>query len=390
MESIPLRSAICSIKVMTILYLSHEDRPVLGSTLSLYNLIHSLGEGHRAIVILPGHGPAYDYFTARGVRCVVVPFHVDFVGSGYNWRYYLTFPIRYVRDRVDNGRAVRRIVRELCGERIDVVHTNTSVLDFGPALARRLGVPHVWHLREFIDLDMGFQPFLGWKRLRRMIHASDAVISITDAIARHFRVAALPQARVLHDAVRSQREACLIEPKERYFVFCGYLVPHKGPDVAVRAFRRFAQGHADYRLVLLGKFEDEAYRAALLAEAGEAAHCLDFRGYVDNVGEVISHATALLMCSANEALGRVTVEAMFYGCPVVGRNSGGTREIVRHGETGLLFEGDEECAEQMARLAESPELARRLAQNALRYACDTFSEETYGAHVRQIYQSLTR
>ena len=375
---------------MTILFLSHEDRPVLGSTLSLYNLIHSLGEGYEAIVVVPARGPAYDYFTERGIRCLAVPFHVDFVGSGYNWRYYLTFPIRWLRDRVDNGRAVRHIVRLLHGERIDVVHTNTSVLDFGPTLARHLGAVHVWHLREFINLDMGFEPFRGWEDLCGRIHGADAVVSITDAIARHFRVAALPQARVLHDAVRSRREACLIEPKERYFVFCGYLVPHKGPDVAVRAFRRFAVTHSDYRLVLLGKFEVETYRAELLAEAGEAANRLDFRGYVANVGEVVSHATALLMCSANEALGRVTVEAMFYGCPVIGRNSGGTREIVRDGETGLLFEDDAQCAERMTQIAESPELAHRLAAQALRQACDEFSEETYGAKIRRIYHSLTQ
>ena len=375
---------------MTILYLSHEVTAVLGSTLSLYNLIHSLGEEHEAVVALPAHGPAYDYLTARGVRCLVVPFHVDFVGSGYNWLYFLTFPVRYVRDLRDNGRAVRRIVRALGSTRIDVVHTNTSVLDFGPALARCLGVPHVWHLREFIDLDLGFRPFLGWRRLRRSIHGADAVVSITEAIARHFHVAGLPQAYVIHDAVRSRQEASLRLPKEKYFVFCGYIVSHKGPDVAVRAFRRFAATHPGYRLVFLGKFEAEAYRAELLALAGEAAGSLEFRGYVENVGEVIGRATALLMCSANEALGRVTIEAMFYGCPVIGRNSGGTREIVRDGETGLLFEGDAQCAKSMARVAESPELAQRLAQEALRYACDEFSEETYGARILRIYRSLTR
>jgi len=64
-----------------------------------------------------------------------------------------------------------------------------------------------------------------------------------------------------------------------------------------------------------------------------------------------------------EPLARITQEAMASGLVVVGTTTGGTKEILRHGETGLTFApGDAEgLAEQVARLMTDPDLRFRLA-----------------------------
>ncbi len=61
----------------------------------------------------------------------------------------------------------------------------------------------------------------------------------------------------------------------------------------------------------------------------------------------MSRAIAFLMCSENEGLGRVSIEAMFYGCLVIGRNSGGTKDFVFDGKTGLLFNDMDGCVSAM-------------------------------------------
>lgn len=110
-----------------------------------------------------------------------------------------------------------------------------------------------------------------------------------------------------------------------------------------------------------------------------------FLGRTNEVKKYMSKATAFMMTSLNEGLGRTTVEAMFYGCPVVARNSGGTVEFVRNNENGLLFNNIEECVADMKRTAS--EDMSEISHNAQTFAAEHFSEENYGNKIYQIYNT---
>ena len=97
-------------------------------------------------------------------------------------------------------------------------------------------------------------------------------------------------------------------------------------------------------------------------------------------------ATAFLMCSENEGLGRVSIEAMFYGCLVLGRNSGGTKEFVINNKTGYLFNTIEECSSLMQKiLLEDTSIIIKQAQD---FARQNFSIENYGTKIMRVYQSV--
>lgn len=374
---------------MNILYLNHEVRNVFGSSHSLYNLIHALPSHCHAIVVVTRRDAVYDFFVSRGIETWVVDFKYDFCGDGYGAKYCLTFPIRYVRDMWVNSRAISQLV-QMCGQRhIDIVHTNSSTIDIGPTLARRLGARHVWHLREFLDLDQGYYPFLGWRRLRRMIGEADAVISITQAIARHFEVSDRANNHTLFDAVRSADALCSEWPKQPYFVFCGNIAPHKCPDEAIRAFARICDRYPDYALHLLGAYDD-AYLAQLQTLVPEAAlERVIFHGYCQDVATYIRHATALLMCSRHEGMGRVTIEAMLMSCPVIAADAAGTQELITNHSTGLLYDDIEGCMQAMEQLIAHPDEAQRLAREAQQFAAERFLEERYGQQIADIYAHIT-
>lgn len=73
-------------------------------------------------------------------------------------------------------------------------------------------------------------------------------------------------------------------------------------------------------------------------------------------------------------MGRVTIEAMFYGCPVIGYNGGGTKEIVQDGVDGFLFENVCECASLMEKMVENRDISKIVLQ-AQKKAKELFSEE---------------
>lgn len=378
---------------MTILFISHEHDKLMGSTLSLANMIHALKmQGCEAIVALPATGIAKDFFSRQGVRCIVAHYHVDFVGIRSAMMRILSFPYRLIRDSLDHRKAIESIITQLQGTPIDIIHTNTAVIDFGPTLAKRLSVPHVWHLREFIDLDMGFRPLRGWKRLRAMIKQTDATISITKAIADHYGVTntcTLTKHHILFDAIRSKESIKRDSNKLPQMVFCGQLAPHKGPDMAIKAFCLFAKEHPEYRLLLMGDSAEKEYEQKLKEMVPALMkNQVCFMGYVNHPDEILARSTALLMCSKNEAQGRVTAEAMLLGCTVIGLDKGGTHEIIQHRKTGWLFNNEQQLLASMNEVVSNPPKAKEIANEAITFAECHFLEENYGPKILDIYQSI--
>jgi glycosyltransferase involved in cell wall biosynthesis len=88
-------------------------------------------------------------------------------------------------------------------------------------------------------------------------------------------------------------------------------------------------------------------------------------GYQLNVHEILKKADVAFTCSRHEAFGRITVEAMMTGCLVVGANCAGTAELIRHGETGLLFDYEpgkwDDLLQKMESALSLPEVSRRMA-----------------------------
>ena len=95
------------------------------------------------------------------------------------------------------------------------------------------------------------------------------------------------------------------------------------------------------------------------------------------------------MCSRHEAFGRVTVEAMGKGLPVIGLASGGTLEIIDSKKTGLLYESDSsELVDKMARLIGEKSLYERLSEGALEKARREYSTELYASRLIAIFQGV--
>ena len=371
--------------MINVLYISHEYEDILGSTLSLVNLLNSVKEDVHPIVILPQRGKVCEYFKEHSIKCYVVPFNLNIASSKLRC-------LKYIPKRIfnfyKNRKAVKSLMKIVKEENVQLIHTNTSVVTIGVTLSKKSGIKNIWHLREFQDLDFNLAPFTGWKKLRRMIQESDAIIAITKAIAEHFKVTSNENCHIIYDAVRSIQDACYNPGKEKYILFLGHITSKKGAEVALKIFIEFWEKHQDYRLYYIGPVSDEykEHLTAIVNKCGINKNSVLFLGYKENVKEYLRKASALLMCSQNEAQGRVTIEAMFYGCPVLGYKSGGTQEIVQDGVDGFLFSDMNEAVNKLSYIVKNDNL--QVAINAIDYVKENFSEEMYGQKILSIYKSL--
>jgi glycosyltransferase involved in cell wall biosynthesis len=97
-----------------------------------------------------------------------------------------------------------------------------------------------------------------------------------------------------------------------------------------------------------------------------------FVGYLGGHELACAYASAdvFVFPAANETFGNVVLEAMASGLPVVAAGSGGPKDFVQHGETGLLFEPEDQRAliSAVRRVLCDHALARRLGTAARRFA----------------------
>lgn len=373
---------------LKVLYICHSPYALGGAALSLYNLIKSVSDTVDPIVLLQDKGATYDYFTERNIKCMVVKFKND-MRNPCLVKHILGFVPKWILYTYNNSKCADKVVKLLSGTKIDIVHSNATVFTFGYLVAKRLKSKHVWHLREFQDIDFGIAPFTGWKNVKRKMYNSDAVISITSAVHNHWNMDKHKNGFVFWDAVRSKLDCINEQQKDKYIVHCAArLSEAKGTDKAIEAFGNSGLFMSGYRLKLIG-LVDQKYKSLLqnIAKSYGCDKYVDYIGFCDDLKPILSRASAFLMCSKNEGLGRVTIEAMFYGCLVIGHRTAGTVEFMKDHINGFLYESTEECADILKSLPTLTDYSA-ITSNAQQYVIEHFSEEEYGKNILKVYNSV--
>jgi glycosyltransferase involved in cell wall biosynthesis len=89
-----------------------------------------------------------------------------------------------------------------------------------------------------------------------------------------------------------------------------------------------------------------------------------------------------------ESLSRVLLEASALGVPIAAMDTGGTRDIILPGRTGLLSDSAAGLGEDVARLVADRALARRLGDAARAHVEATFSADRVVQRVETIYREV--
>jgi glycosyltransferase involved in cell wall biosynthesis len=260
-----------------------------------------------------------------------------------------------------------------------------------------------WIVREgnntgaMIDNESG----AGWRRalqafaVRTAYRKADRVVAISDgvgeALSRRFHIEA-KRVRTIHNAVdvaavqARATETMSDLPNRPFIVAAGRLVHQKGFDLLIRAFAE-KLATREIALIILGEGPERAALQQLTERLGleERVQLMGFRA---NPWSYFARAAAFVCSSRWEGFGNVIIEAMACGTPIIATDCDfGPREIVRHGDSGLLVPaGDVEAlGDAMRSVVDDRSLAARLADGARRRA-DDFDV----AHMVHAYQRLFR
>jgi glycosyltransferase involved in cell wall biosynthesis len=330
--------------------------------------------GLEVAVAVPGGAAAQQPFAAAGAQVFSWP-KASWGGSR---RELLRFMLRSARTLV----ATAHLVHLLHRWTPDVVVTNTVTTVAGAIAARLCRLPHIWYVHEFGIPEQGFFFDLGPRRAWLLVDRLSAVVAVpSEAIAAHVRT----NARDVEIALVSSAVDVIVNgigpaPKNRSstynLVLVGALCPWKGQEDAIRALALLRREGHDVRLTLVGGGL-ATYRADLerIVEQLGLSDDVFFVGDQPSAEHYLRTADVVLVTSL-EAFGRVTVEAMKCGRPVVASRSGGTLELVSEGETGLLYEPNDiaALAACITVLYCDRSFARLLGENGKRWATTRFSQ----------------
>ena len=369
---------------LRVAWVSHSGDLAGGAQLVLLEGVRALADaGISSHVVVPTGGELADALAGDGVPVSVAP-----VPEWVRW-WELSRARIAGRSVLSAGRLlraagpVRRILRAAAP---DVVVTNTLAAGVAAVAARTLGLPHVWYVHEFGGADFGMHFDFGEAPTLRLVgRLSRVVLANSEAVAAKLAGHGLAgKVRVVYCAV----DVPEVEPVPvpvgggLRLVIVGRLSRIKGQDEAIRAVAAAVERGADVSLVVVGGDPSSSIGRELqqLARTSGIADRVTFTGQVPDPHAFVLGADAALMCSPSEAFGRVTVEAMKLGRPVLGTRSGGTAELVRDGWNGYLYRPGDigGLADRIVELAGDPATLARLAGNARDWSLATFSRQAYG------------
>ncbi len=147
--------------------------------------------------------------------------------------------------------------------------------------------------------------------------------------------------------------------------YMGQILPHKGVDVLVKAFRKLDAPTAS--LSIYGVMGRDPGYDALLYKLAEGDSRIKFAGAYqpDELPGILSNLDTVVVPSIwLENAPLVITEAQAAGLPVITTNLGGMAEMVQHDQSGLLFERKDVdgLAQQLRRLVEEPGLLQKLRE----------------------------
>jgi glycogen(starch) synthase len=397
-----------------------------GSGWSTYELARGLrARGHQLTIVQPRPGRRdgereYDGFVVRemGVFAPAVPFVRNYLK---NERLY-----------ADLASVLRQVAADTKAEILHGQHVMTipPVVD----AAERVGVPSIATIRDYWPVcywsDLIHDPSAetlcpacsasamrrcirpraggAWPlalpmvpymraNLARKQHAlarANRVIAVSSTIAKDLeagstgldprRLVTIPNP-VDVAAIRASAETHAPSPRAPFLLYVGKLAPNKGTRHLLAAIERAS---VRWPLVVVGDGPDRPAVERWSRDSGRDVTLTGWLPHEQALGWLAAASVLVFPSQGPESLSRVLLEASALGVPIAAMDTGGTRDIILPGRTGLLSSGAAGLGEDIARLVADRALALRLGDGARTHVEATFAADRVVERIEAIYREV--
>lgn len=283
-------------------------------------------------------------------------------------------------------------------QNIDLIHSSTLLNSEGMLLAKRLGVPHIIHGRELIGPGNPFQFYRFTRWVRRLTQHCDVLVANSKTSLRLYQnyfpaefLCFVPNA-IDVSGFRPKQHTAHKTPK---IAMLGNLTTKlknhpRFVDIALKCLQHNqALEFRIYGIIPEVPTPEMQEMQRKITAAGQGDR-IKFMGHHPNPSEFLQEVDVLCHTADQESFGRVYVEAMAAGLPVVAVGKAGALDIVDHEKTGFLFTEDAEGVEYLLQLADDAALRTQLGRAGRAKAEAEFGLAVLSQRVYTLYQKVLK
>jgi len=371
-----------------ILYISHSAY-LNGAEICLYKLVKNINKNiYQPIVIFPENGPIIGKFNELGVKTYILPLE--------RW-------IRFKYDKKLNKSNIssrcKNIMEIIEKEEIRVVHTNTSVILEGAIAAKLKGIPHIWHIHEYLKGHPDLKTIVPLPLVYLIISfLSYKIVSVSNFAQSQFdSVSDNSNQIVIYNGI-DEKENCEINHvlkdfKEKYSdeiiaITIGLLTESKGYENLLEAAYLVQKKGYKVKFLWIGDAFNKSLRnfKTKIKKLG-IKNTVFYLGFQPDIINSLKYTDMLISSSQNEALPTVIIEAMAAERAVIATNCGGTSECVVDGVTGILVPVNDpiRLSEKIIEMAIDTQKRKKLGENGLKRYQEKFTSSTYIREFEKLY-----
>lgn len=369
-----------------VLFVDHVDRVLGGAEINLIELIEEARRrGDWEVSVACRSGSRLGESIAKlGVK----QFDYGFGDSLNRLRFAgKSFPWTGVLDGIISLREASRDLEKIIA-RADAQFVISCTNKDHLALSGAANAPRaVWWVNDLLTAE--FFPAPARLALKRSAKKAAALIAVSNAVR---EALGIESARVIHNGILPQkyqgepgvlRRTLGVAHNEPLFGLIGRITPWKGHELFLEIAARWVEGGKAGRFLIIGEaFNEDGEFEAALRNAVSASHSLSnrvrFLPFQDRLADTLCDLSAVLHTSLRpEPFGRVIIEAMAAGTPVIAAKQGGPAEIIAHGKNGFLVEAGVATGYfgQMDMLLKNPDVTAQIAQAARVTVSEKFAVE---------------
>lgn len=365
-------------KKVNILFVTHYAE-MYGANQSMLQLIIELTEKHSVapIVLLPRSGSICEKLKANNIPYLITHYYWWVNDNHGLFQFVLNWRKQFI-----NYLKLPKVINMLDSYSIDLIYSNSIVINEGALLAKKMKKPHLWCFRESLD-SYNFKLSIGTCLSKRFLrNAANKYVLISDYLINFYKnLLPLNKTERVYNGIAFSATPTRVNKVCNVLNICmiGVISEQKNNLDALKALKILKDQRISDNIFLhfIGLARED-YLSLLkkYIDDNNLQEHVKFHGHQSNVNKFLLDMNLGIMCSRNEAFGRVTVEYMMHQMPVIASNSGANAEIVANG-TGFLYEiyNEHDLAEKIARFVKQPELIETMGEQAYSYAKENFSSE---------------
>ncbi len=369
-----------------VLFISHESE-LNGASRSLIEMLIELRSFIGIVVILPSKGIIERLLLELEFKYYIIPFSIDYGKIGSSSQ----------RDKdnnfIHNYQAANMLAKIATDEDVNLIYSNSSVINVGAMVALMMSLPHVWHIRELLE-EHFLSEFLDQELKKDLFKTTSKFITISKCVEQKYKEIYGISSYCIYDAVDFNRYYA--PPLSRLeddglinIMIAGTISEEKGQLDAIRAVTRLIKsGLIKIRLYVVGSgARIYMWQLEQYIQSRDLGRYIKILPYQEDLRWLRSICCISLTCSKMEALGRTAIEAMMAGLIVIGSNTGGTLELIgKNEERGYLYpEGNvQELAATIKKVIDQPSETRRRKQSAAQeFAKGQFDSLRYARKMKE-------